>query len=73
MEERRKSSYIDEDTKDKIQAIHDAMIRLEPVCEDVKKIKKWKEGNGIPGAQFQLWVLWGLFLIISARILAAQW
>jgi len=49
-------------TEEKIDEMYEAMIRLEPFCEDVRRIKKWVEGNGMPGAKFQLWVLWGLLL-----------
>jgi len=55
-------------TEEKIDDIHKALIRLEPVCEDVKSLKKWRDGNGLPGARFQLWVLWFVFLAVLGKV-----
>jgi hypothetical protein len=30
---------------------------------------KWIEGNGLPGARFQLWVLWTAFLGLVAFVI----
>jgi hypothetical protein len=55
--------------EEKIDDIHESMIRMEPVCEDVKSLKKWRDGNGVPGAKFQLWVLWCLFIAVIGVVL----
>ena len=67
-EEKRKSMTpaTDSDLGRVVMEIRDSLIRLEPVVADVKEIKKWKVGNGLPGAQFQIWVLWCLFIVIGA-------
>ena len=46
----------------------EALTRLEPVCEDVKSLKKWRDGNGLPGARFQLWLLWGVFAAVVTKL-----
>lgn len=45
-----------------------AVERLNSLCHKVERIRKWKEGNGVPGAQFQLWVLWAAFLAVLAKL-----
>jgi hypothetical protein len=53
---------------EKLGKIHDFCIRMEPVIEDVKALKKWRDGNGVPGARFQLWILWMSFLAVVGKI-----
>ena len=53
------------DLEREIKRIHDAIIRLEPVCEKVEKHEKWIHGNGVPGARTQLYVLWGFFIVLG--------
>lgn len=53
----------------RLNEIHDFLIRLEPICEDVRSLKKWRDGNGIPGARFQLWVIWSLFMLLGAVLI----
>lgn len=45
-----------------------AVERLNALCHKVEKVRKWKDGNGVPGAQFQLWVLWMVFLAVLAKV-----
>jgi hypothetical protein len=54
--------------KTELGKIHDFMIRLEPLIKDVECVKKWKDGNGLPGAKFQLWVLWFVFLAVLGKV-----
>lgn len=54
--------------EEKIDKIHDTLIRMEPIIQDVERLKKWKDGNGIPGAQFQLWVLWAVFIFVIVKM-----
>ena len=60
------------DIEEKINKIHDFTIRMEPVIDEVERIRKWKDGNGIPGARTQLWVLWGIFIIASAILIRTK-
>ena len=55
----------DEEFKTKVL---EALIRLEPICEDVKSLKKWRDGNGVPGARFQIYILWAVFCAVVAKI-----
>jgi hypothetical protein len=54
--------------EDKLDKVYEFCIRMEPVIQDVKDLKKWKEGNGIPGARFQLWLLWGVFAAVVTKL-----
>ena len=45
-----------------------AVQRLNTLCHRVSRVEEWKEGNGVPGAQFQLRVLWIVFLGVLAKI-----
>ena len=56
----------DKTTREKINDIHDFVIRMEAVCDDVQSLKKWRDGNGVPGAKTQLYILWGFFCGLSA-------
>ena len=51
--------------EDKIDEIHDAVIRFESVCAEVESLKKWKDGNGVPGAKTQLYILWVAFILLG--------
>ena len=51
--------------EDKIDDIHDAVIRFEAVRTEVECIRKWKDGNGVPGAKTQLYILWVAFIILG--------
>lgn len=42
--------------------------KVNTTCEQVEALTKWKEGNGMPGAQFQLRVMWLCFLAILGKI-----
>lgn len=53
------------DLEKEIHKIHDAIIRLEPFCDKVEKHDKWIHGNGIPGARTQLYILWGVFVVLG--------
>jgi hypothetical protein len=53
---------------DKLNKVYEFCIRMEPFMEDVKSLKKWRDGNGVPGARFQLWVLWFSFLAVVGKI-----
>ena len=57
-------------TEEKIDHVYEFCIRMEPVVEDVKNLKQWKNGNGsaIPGAQFQLRLMWAAFVAVGAAI-----
>ena len=56
-------------TEEKIDEMHDMMIRLEPICEQVKKHEKtlYNGGWGITAQVKVLWVIipgiWAIFLI----------
>ena len=54
--------------EEKLDEVLAALIRLEPICEDVKSLKKWRDGNGVPGAKFQLWVLWAVFSALVIKV-----
>ena len=47
-----------------------AVQRLNTTCDDVRSLKKWRDGNGLPGARFQIWVLWAIFLFIIVKVFA---
>jgi hypothetical protein len=55
----------DEDFKTKVL---ESLIRLEPVCKNVESLMKWRDGNGIPGARFQLGVLWAVFIALLVKV-----
>jgi len=42
--------------------------RLNSTCDKVDKVITWKEGNGTPGAQFQLRVMWACFIAIAVKL-----
>jgi len=42
--------------------------KLNAVCHEQKKIDRWVHGNGVPGAKFQLYILWAVFLAILAKL-----
>lgn len=56
-------------TEEKIDEMHDMIIRLEPICEQVKKHEKtlYNSGWGIAAQVKVLWVLipsaWAIFLV----------
>lgn len=54
--------------EEKVDEIHNFCIRMESVVEDVKSLKKWRDGNGLPGAKFQLWVVWVAFLAVLSKL-----
>jgi len=59
---------IDLDAKTDRELLIMAVQELNALSKCVEKIRKWKDGNGIPGAQFQLWVLWAVFVFIVAKM-----
>lgn len=42
--------------------------KLNTSCRLVEKHDKWINGNGIPGAKFQVWVMWGVFIAIAIKV-----
>jgi len=59
-----------EELESKIAKIHDAIIRLEPFCEDVKSLKSSVYGNGKIGIRTQVYILWGAFSIFGALVIS---
>lgn len=59
---------LDLNTKTDRELLLIAVQRLNNVCEDVKTLKKWRDGNGMPGAKFQIAVMWVVFLFILAKV-----
>ena len=57
-------------TEGQVAAIYDFCIRMEPVVKAVNGLLKWRDGNGLPGARTQLYILWGAFLIVGGILLA---
>ena len=55
-------------TEEKLNKVYEFCIRMEPVIQDVKDLKKWKEGNGLPGARSQLWLLWVVFSAVAVKL-----
>lgn len=55
--------------EEQIAHIHEFCIRLEPTIEDVKSLKKWRDGNGRPGARTQLYILWAGFILVGGMTL----
>ena len=45
-----------------------AIQLLNGTCKDVTKLKEWRDGNGVPGARFQIWVLWAVFMAVLAKL-----
>lgn len=62
---------MDKATREKIDQIHDFVIRMESVCEDVRSLKRWRDGNGWPGVKTQVYILWGAFTVIGAIAIRA--
>lgn len=42
--------------------------KLNTTCDKVDNVAAWKEGNGTPGAQFQLRVMWACFIAIAVKL-----
>lgn len=42
--------------------------KVNTVCDNVDGLTKWKDGNGMPGAQFQIRVMWLCFVAILTKI-----
>ncbi len=57
-----------ETLEEKVDVIYDYCIRMEPVIDDVSSLKKWRDGNSWPGARFQVYVLWAVFVAILAKV-----
>jgi len=57
-----------DELEQKIQNIHDAIIRLEPFCEDVKSLKHSVYGNGKIGIRTQVYILWGAFIAVGGLV-----
>lgn len=57
-------------TEAQVAAIYDFCIRMEPVVKAVNNLQRWRDGNGLPGARTQLYILWGAFLIMGSLLLA---
>lgn len=54
---------------EKLTKVYEFCIRMERTIEDVATIKKWWDGEGlIPGARFQLWILWAVFLAVVGKV-----
>lgn len=45
-----------------------AIQLLNGTCKEVNGLKKWRDGNGTPGAKFQIWVLWAVFVAVLAKL-----
>lgn len=45
-----------------------AVQRLNGVCGEVESLKKWRDGNGVPGARFQIAVMWAVFIFFAVKI-----
>jgi len=58
-------------TEEKLNKVYEFCIRMEPTVKEVEYNRKWREGNGLPGAKFQLWVLWAVSVAIALKIWAA--
>jgi hypothetical protein len=37
-------------------------------CKILEKHDKWINGNGIPGAKFQVWVMWAVFIALAVKV-----
>lgn len=46
--------------------------KVNMTCDQVDALTKWKEGNGFPGAQFQIRIMWGVFVAILAKLWGAK-
>lgn len=42
--------------------------RLNSTCEEVHSLKRWRDGNGWPGAKFQIAVMWAVFIFFAVKI-----
>lgn len=56
---------------EKLTKVYEFCIRMEPVMDDVRSLKKWRDGNGWPGAKFQLYILWFSFLAVLGKVWGA--
>ena len=45
-----------------------AVEKLNNVCAKVERHDKWIHGNGIPGAKFQVWLMWAVFVFVIFRL-----
>ena len=59
---------LDLDAKTDRELLLMAVQRLNTACEDVKSLKKWRDGNGLPGAKFQIAVMWAVFIFFAIKI-----
>ena len=59
--------------EEKLNSMNETLIRMEAYLKEVDKLRKWKEGNGLPGAQFQLWTLWCVFMVITGILIRRVW
>lgn len=41
--------------------------KLNHMCNKVDRHDKWINGNGVPGAKLQVWVLWAVFIAIVLK------
>lgn len=42
--------------------------RTNSACTLLEKHDKWINGNGVPGARFQVWVMWAVFLALIVKV-----
>lgn len=57
-----------EELEREIRRIHDAIVRLEPVCEKVEKHERTLYNNGW-GVAAQVKVLWAVFTILGGIVI----
>ena len=55
-------------TEEKLNKVYEFCIRMERTIDEVDSLKKWRDGNGLPGARFQLWLLWGVFAAVVTKL-----
>ncbi len=61
---------IDLEAKSDRELLIMAVGLLNTIQETVDKHEKWINGqNGKPGAKFQIWVMWALFVAMIAKII----
>ena len=42
--------------------------KLNNSCRLLEKHDKWINGNGKPGAKFQIWVMWAVFIALAVKV-----